>query len=84
MTGSTKLRKRRERQIPDSAFINLPKLAFSIRETAYMLAASASTVRQWAHEGKIRVIWKGSGGARKHFCVPRQSIDMFLERALAK
>jgi excisionase family DNA binding protein len=60
---------------------DVPRLAFSIREAAFMLAVSPSTVRQWAHEGKLRVLWKGSGGKRRHFSVPRKSIETLLENS---
>ena len=75
-----KPRKQREKRTPNPAFAGLPRLAFSISEAAHMLAVSESTVRQWAHAGRLRVLWKGAGGDRKHFSVPRQSIEDLLSK----
>ena len=71
--------KRNEKRVTDVSLQGLSRLAYSVQETAHMLGASESTVRQWIYEGKLPAIRKGKGQGRQHFSVPMRSIKAMLD-----
>jgi excisionase family DNA binding protein len=72
------MRKRRTRRTPRAVPEGLLRLAVSVEEAATMAGVSPSTIREWAHSGKLRVIKKGRGKNRFHFTVPIRSIEELL------
>lgn len=56
---------------------NLPRLAYSVRETASMLGVSEKSVRRLVVRGLLR-----PSRALRHLLIPRSEIERFLKETL--
>ena len=57
----------------------LPRLAFSVRETAEMLGVSEKTVRRLTSRGLLR-----PSRALRHLLIAKKEIERFLEQTTSK